>query len=126
LHWSIKIIRAPGGTAAFKPHDVRVREGDLITWLNTTDEPHWPWPTDAAGRLLPSPFHLSDLIAGHEASQVLVAVRRPPQTVVIHYCCKLHPEIRGKISFVDDDEISSDDDDAEDEEMSSAGDDEPY
>ena len=56
--WSIRIIPVaivahPAGPAEFEPQGERSGRpleawvGDTVTWNNTTDAAHWPWPTDA-------------------------------------------------------------------------------
>jgi hypothetical protein len=55
--WSIRIVPVnpshPAGPAEFEPQGespgrpLEAWVGDTVTWNNTTDAAHWPWPTDA-------------------------------------------------------------------------------
>jgi len=58
--WSIKIVSTDAGAAfvpglqGAKPGDpLQAQQDDLVTWNNTTDETHQPWPTDASDNPLP-------------------------------------------------------------------------
>jgi hypothetical protein len=114
--WSIKIVPAETPTtdepAAFVPDLIGARPGtpletqvdDIVTWNNTTDEEHWPWPVDEKGDPLPpdqvSPQfgnYLSNKIPAHMSSRPGYNVMMPASGDIIDYCCKLHPQMRGKI-----------------------------
>jgi hypothetical protein len=112
--WSIKIVPAEKPTkdvpAAFVP-DLRgaqpgtpltAQVDDIITWNNTTNHDHWPWPVDADGNPLPDNQvstakgnYLSDRIRAGMPSSPSFDV--PMQTAPINYCCKLHPKMLGQI-----------------------------
>jgi hypothetical protein len=113
--WSIKIIPNPsaiaGAPAAFvpdvtgaKPGDPLIaQESDIVTWNNTTDQAHWPWPVNFAvpldedpGSLKGTPvvLYMSDRVAGDSSSSPSFV---PPLAGTITYCCRLHPEERGTI-----------------------------
>ncbi len=112
--WSIKIVRASssGGGAAFQPDipgydpgdPLPAQEDDLVSWNNTTDDTHQPWPTDSSynplseAEVLPrgSVNYLSDPIPGGEPSTPAYNVSAPgsaPPTWTVYYYCKLHPTI---------------------------------
>ena len=118
--WSIKIVPASsGGGAAFQPDIQGYNQGDpapaqqddLVTWNNTTDDTHQPWPTDSNynplsdADVLPrgSATYLSDPIPAGKSSRPSYDVAQPdgsPQTWIVYYFCKLHPTIdteRGSI-----------------------------
>jgi len=119
--WSIKIIPASTGNgAAFAP-DIQgygpgdalpAQQDDLVSWNNTTDDTHQPWPTDSSynplseADVLPrgSANYLSDPIPGGQSSRPSYDVALPsgsPQTWTVYYFCKLHPDIeteRGTIA----------------------------
>jgi len=113
--WSIKIVQAGGGTAfvpdlyGAKPGDpLQAQQDDLVTWNNTTDDPHQPWPTDASYQPLPdsevprgSAKYLSDVIPPQGSSRPSYDVAQPdavppsttkPSTWTVYYYCKIHPE----------------------------------
>ena len=89
--------------------------GDLVSWSNATEDVHQPWPTDASFNPLTdaqvgprgSPNYLSDEIDPDHSSRPSWSVTQltfpappPPPPVTgktIFYCCKLHPQERGKI-----------------------------
>jgi hypothetical protein len=109
--WSIKII--PSDTdedAEFVPDlddakqgdPLEAQQDDLVTWNNTTDEDHQPWPTDANYNPLPdsqvkrgTPSYLSDPIPAGGSSRPSYDVAQPadtkPATWTVYYFCKLHP-----------------------------------
>jgi plastocyanin len=121
--WSIKIVPAahptPQAPAAFVPDLIGKKPGDslsaqvddLVTWNNTTNDAHWPWPADHNGNPLPDAQvstangnYLSDRIPAHKSSRPSYDVQLPPSpsaTVppqgTLLYCCKLHPQERGTI-----------------------------
>jgi hypothetical protein len=115
--WSIKIVPAsnpaPGAPAAFEPDvpgagpndPLQALQDDLVTWNNTTNEAHWPWPADANFGPLPdsqvprsSPNYLSDQIPPGKSSRPSYDVVVPQSGNTIHYCCKLHPGEHGTIT----------------------------
>ena len=110
--WSIKIVSAEDGEgAAFVPDlkgaqpgdPLRTMQDDLVTWNNTTDETHQPWPTNSEYLPYPdsqvqrgTPTYLSDPIDGGESSRPSYDVSQPadkPSTWTVYYCCKLHPDV---------------------------------
>jgi hypothetical protein len=113
--WSIKIIPgAPGHPAQFVAdvptipagNPLLVFSGDLVSWNNTTGAVHQPWPTDSNHVVLPAatvgahgdPNYLSDPIPIHQSSTPSWSATPSPVTnKTIFYCCKLHPQERGKI-----------------------------
>lgn len=114
--WSIKIVRSESGKgAAFIPDLIGARSGDpleaqqddLVTWNNTTNKTHQPWPTDSNYNPLPdsqvprgSANYLSDPIPAGESSRPSYDVAQPagtPATWTVYYCCKNHPNERGTI-----------------------------
>jgi hypothetical protein len=110
--WSIKIVQAGSGAAfvpdlyGAKPGDpLQAQQDDLVTWNNTTDDSHQPWPTDANYNPLPdsqvprgSATYLSDVIPPQGSSRPSYDVAQPagtppPSTWTVYYCCKLHPGV---------------------------------
>jgi hypothetical protein len=107
--WSIKIVPNPAATAdapaTFVPDligsgpgtPLQARIDDDVSWNNTTDQAHWPWPTDAVGTLLPvssgDPAYLSDPIPPNTPSDAYSF----PKATTIYYCCKYHHGERGQI-----------------------------
>jgi len=112
--WSIKIVQAGGGAAfvpdlyGAKPGDpLQAQQDDLVTWNNTTDDPHQPWPSDAnynPDKDVPrgSAKYLSDVIPPQGSSRPSYDVAQPPaeppsttapSTWTVYYCCKLHPTV---------------------------------
>ena len=111
--WSIRIVPSNSGTgAAFVPDLQGTNEGDpliaqqddLVSWNNTTDDTHQPWPTDSSynplseSQVLPrgSANYLSDPIPPGESSRPSYDVAQPstsPASWTVYYYCKLHPEI---------------------------------
>jgi hypothetical protein len=114
--WSIKIVQAGSGAAfvpdlyGAKPGDpLQTQQDDLVTWNNTTDDPHQPWPTDANYQPFPdsdvprgSAKYLSDVIPPQGSSRPSYDVAQPspvppsttgPSTWTVFYYCKNHPDI---------------------------------
>jgi hypothetical protein len=113
--WSIKIVQAGGGATFVpdlydaKPGDpLQAQQDDLVTWNNTTNDPHQPWPSDANYNPLPDsqvlprggPNYLSDEIPPQGSSRPSYDVAQPaavppsttgPSTWTVYYCCKIHP-----------------------------------
>jgi hypothetical protein len=119
MDWSIKIVQADGGAAfvpdlqGAKPGDpLQTQQDDLVTWNNTTDDTHQPWPSDAGYNPLPdaqvlprgSASYLSDPIPPQGSSRPSYDVAQPagkPAAWTVYYCCKLHPNVaseRGTIA----------------------------
>ena len=113
--WSIKIVpsRRRGGPAAFVPDLKGAKPGqalvaqvdDLVTWNNTTNDAHWPWPADASYAKLPDDKvsqqagnYLSNQIQPGLSSRPSYDVVMPAAGTTIYYCCKLHPEEHGMIT----------------------------
>src|SRR6266850_1466983 len=95
--WSIKIVPVkgkPGIFATFTPdidgskpgQPLKVVQGDLVSWNNTTTQQHWPVPDD--------PQTYGDFIAGpidpDSSSSAYNIVATAGAT--INYHCRLHPE----------------------------------
>ncbi len=120
---SIKIVRR-NGMVAFEPDGLQpgdpfeVDRGESVTWNNSTNEPHWPWPIDAQGNILSEDealdrkLFLSDEIPPHQVSDPIFDVnpdfspREPtpkvpmPSSVPppkINCVCRLHRQERGCI-----------------------------
>lgn len=123
--WSIKIVPSQSGSgAAFQPDlqgynpgdPLPAQQDDLVSWNNTTDDEHQPWPTDSnynplsEADVLPrgGPNYLSDPIPGGDSSRPAYNVTQPsstpaPDTWIVYYYCKLHPDIeseRGTIAAI--------------------------
>jgi hypothetical protein len=121
---SIKIVDLGGGTAGFKPDipgsqagdPLVVDRGEGVTWNNRTDQPHWPWPIDADGKLLSDVdafarrLYLCDRIPDGLVSAPICNIdpefspQPPPQPAppnvqapAIDYVCRLHRHERGRI-----------------------------
>jgi hypothetical protein len=113
--WSIKIVpcksQIAGVTAEFvgdiagaKPGSFDVQQGDLVSWNNTTGEPHWPVQVVSATAPPPDPPPLGAPVLtsgpippGQSSDWYNVAA---PTGTTIFYCCKLHPAVRGKLVVV--------------------------
>jgi hypothetical protein len=120
--WIVNIENGanPGDPAKFVPQLQRAgadgllaAPGDLVSWSNRTDDVHEPWPTDQNYTPLTdaqvgesgSQNYLSDEINPRRSSRPSWYVRKlkaPPAPTIgdgntIYYCCKLHPQERGKI-----------------------------
>jgi hypothetical protein len=111
--WSIKIVpAATGDGAAFQPdvpgynvgEALPAQQDDLVSWANTTDDTHQPWPTDSnyaplsEAEVLPrgSANYLSDPIPSGESSRPSYDVAQPssqPNSWIVYYFCKLHPTV---------------------------------
>jgi hypothetical protein len=115
--WSIKIVPATpapaGAAAAFVPDLKGAKPGqplvaqvdDLVTWNNTTNDAHWPWPTDQNFTPLPDAQvsiangnYLSNQIPAGGSSRPSYDAVMPKTGSTIFYCCKLHPQERGTIT----------------------------
>jgi hypothetical protein len=113
--WSIKIVGKPGEQAKFVVDSNDVNPGDplvaatddLVSWNNTTDDTHRPWPANSDGTpILPesavprdSTYYLSDLIPPRSSSRPswLVPKNAPDGSTTMRYCCLLHPNEQGQI-----------------------------
>jgi hypothetical protein len=116
--WSIRIVASQSGTSfipdlhgAQAGDPLQASQDDLVTWNNTTNEEHQPWPTDAEYNPYPddqvqrgTASYLSDVIPAGDSSRPSYDVVQPsnpaPSTWTIHYFCKLHPSAlteRGRI-----------------------------
>jgi len=113
--WSIKIVpskrRTAGVTAAFVPdidgakrgQPLKVQQGDLVSWNNTTDKEHWPWPVTSqnAPPVDPPPggnVLTEATIKPNSSSPAYNVVAT--QGTTIFYCCKWHPAERGRMIVV--------------------------
>src|SRR5215469_16643195 len=115
--WSIKIVPAENPTtdlpAAFVPDLSGAQPGtplnaqvdDIVTWNNTTNEDHWPWPVDYNGNPLPDAqvstqfgnFFSEKIAAGMSSRPSYNVPSVPFSGTTINYCCKLHPKVLGQI-----------------------------
>lgn len=125
--WSIKIVAGehPEDPATFEVDRPDVPPGnplvagpnDTVSWNNTTDDTHQPWPAALPqpgqpgvplpdNQVLPrgSQYYLSDPIPQNSASRPTWIVTKttpvpPPagQPLTLYYCCLLHPEEQGEI-----------------------------
>ena len=100
---SIKIIPVNpsnrAGPAQFQPQDGRpgqpqeVWVDSNVTWNNTTDAAHQPWPTDANYKPLDvkrtDPAYMSDEIPARQGSRPTFNVGT--SVTLLHYYCKNHP-----------------------------------
>jgi hypothetical protein len=115
--WSIRIV--PGVHAedlaifAVDRNDVKpgaplvADPNDLVSWNNTTDQTHQPWPANADGTpILPAssvprnaPNYLSDPIPQNSSSRPSWLVPTPAKGAsnTFRYCCLLHPREQGHI-----------------------------
>jgi hypothetical protein len=116
--WSIKIVPdKPGSGAAFVPDLAGAKPGDalkcmaddLVTWNNTTDDEHQPWPADETYTALPpdqvlprgGPNYLSDIIPAGDSSRPSYDVAQPsgnppPSPWTVYYICALHPYVESE------------------------------
>ncbi|HEY2094017.1 MAG TPA: hypothetical protein VGJ81_19250 [Thermoanaerobaculia bacterium] len=119
--WSIKIVpSSTGDGAAFlpdlqgkKPGDpLETLADDLVTWNNTTEDEHQPWPADDTYTALPNdqvlprggPNYLSDIIPAGGSSRPSYDVAQPagpdpdnpPPTWTVYYICALHPYVESE------------------------------
>lgn len=117
--WSIKIVQLDSGETVFVPDlqgaqpgdPLQTWQDDLVSWNNTTNKTHQPWPTDSSYQPLPdsqvlprgSATYMSDEIPPGESSTPSYDVPPPPaanpplETWTIYYCCKKHPTEHGTI-----------------------------
>src|SRR5262245_19446334 len=113
--WSVKIVGEPGKLTTFvvdrndvKPGNPLVAaQNDLVSWNNTTDDTHEPWPANPDGSpILPetavprgSTYYMSDPIPPRSSSRPswLVPQNSPTGGTTMLYCCLLHPKEQGKI-----------------------------
>ena len=115
--WSIRIVPAQNPTtdvpAAFVPDLSGAQPGtpltaqvdDIVTWNNTTNEDHWPWPVDYNGNPLPDAqvstqfgnFFSEKVAAGMSSRPSYNVPSVPFSGTTINYCCKLHPKMLGQI-----------------------------
>jgi len=106
--WSIKIVTNPSGLAdapgRFEPLEATL--DDIVSWRNTTQDKHQPWPTDSNYKPLDvtpdSPQYLSDEILPGDPSDaydLIMPATVDPVTGIgtLYYCCKCHPAERGTI-----------------------------
>jgi plastocyanin len=106
--WSVKIVPAPQPTpaapAAFQPDligsnpgdPLKVQDGDMVTWNNTTNAAHWPWRVSDGSN---SPGQLCDPVPANASSRPSFAVNLP-KGGTISYCCKYHPQEIGSVVVV--------------------------
>jgi hypothetical protein len=116
--WSIKIIAVktpkPDLTAQFlpdlsdagpdNPKPLTVRQGDLVSWNNTTGDEHWPWlvtdqnapPVDPPPQ--PGGYLTTSIVKPHDSSDAYYV--DVPAGTTLYYCCKCHPAERASIVVV--------------------------
>jgi hypothetical protein len=119
--WSIKIVQSSSGDGAeFIPDlngktagdPLECMQDDLVSWNNTTEEEHQPWPSDNAYNALPNdqvlprggPNYLSDIIPAGGSSRPSYDVAQPaavppaaaPTTWTVYYICALHPYVESE------------------------------
>jgi hypothetical protein len=98
--WSIRIEGKP---AVFTPDidgvkpgtPLKVVQGDLVSWNNQTDDPHFPVPDDPNkfGVFMTAPIR-----AGSSSGAYNVVA---PSGTTISYHCSLDADLRGQIVVVD-------------------------
>ena len=96
--WSIKIEDKPAvftpdinGTPSGTP--LKVVQGDLVSWNNTTDEQHWPVPDDPSyGEFITQPIDPDTSSTAYEV------IAKAGTTVSYH--CRLHPKETGQMIVV--------------------------
>jgi hypothetical protein len=118
--WSIKIVPVdstkPAGSAQFVPQNAPVGQpqatwdGDTVSWNNTTDAAHQPWPTDSNYNPQAAKpgdnNYMSDDIPARQSSRPAFAINLPasvPTPYILYYYCKDHPHDpneRGTISII--------------------------
>jgi plastocyanin len=98
--WSIKIEGKPAvftpDIEPFKPgKPLKVVQGDIVSWDNESDDPHFPVPDDPAtfGNFMTSAVTPDDSSDGYNVNAV--------SGTTISYHCSLHPNERGQIVVVD-------------------------
>lgn len=114
--WSIKIVPGSSGEGAEFVPDLKGKSAgdplecmadDLVTWNNTTQDEHQPWPADAAYNALPNdqvlprggPNYLSDIIPAGGSSRPSYDVAQPasaPAQWTVYYICALHPYVESE------------------------------
>jgi len=114
--WSIKIVHGSSGDGAEFIPDLKgakagdpleAMQDDLVTWNNTTEEEHQPWPSDSSYTALPNedvlprggPNYLSDIIPANDSSRPSYNVTQPasaPATWTVYYICALHPYVESE------------------------------
>ena len=103
--WSVKIEDKPGKQpkpAVFTPDidgtptgtPLKVVQGDLVSWNNTTDQAHWPVPDDPVtyGSFMANP------VQPDSASTAYNIIAETGTTISYH--CSLHPGEQAKIVVV--------------------------
>lgn len=113
--WSIKIVPSKseiaGVHAVFVPdidgakpgQPLKVQQGDLVSWNNTTNEDHWPWPVTSQNAPPVDPPPGGNVLT---AASIKPDSSSPAYNIVatqgttIFYCCKWHPAERGQMVVV--------------------------
>jgi plastocyanin len=90
-NWSITIVSgASGGPATFAPNPLLARAGDVVSWNNTTREPHQIWQLDGSGNLVPMPIgasgHWEPIARGEQSPAWTI----PGGAKSFQYGCLLH------------------------------------
>jgi hypothetical protein len=114
--WSIKIVpttsQIAGILAEFVPNvngakpgdSLKVEQGDLISWNDTSNtEAHWPWlcANDTYKVQDPPPggvYLTTDPIQPRHSSPFFNVIQ--PQGTILYYCCRYHPQERGRVVVV--------------------------
>jgi plastocyanin len=98
--WSIKIEGKP---AVFTPDidgvkpgtPLKVVQGDLVSWNNESDQPHFPVPDDTAS----FGVFMTAAITPDNSSGAYNVIAKSGKTISYH--CSLHDNERGEIVVVD-------------------------
>jgi hypothetical protein len=99
--WSIKIVLDDKGKTWFLPdlqggkgEPLNAQQDDLVSWNNTTEDTHQPWPTnDQYNPVDPSTVprgsatYMSDPIPAGDSSRPAYDTS---QLGTIYYCCLIH------------------------------------
>lgn len=96
--WSVKIEGKPGvftpdidGTPPGDP--LKVVQGDLVSWNNTTGDEHWPMPDDPSyGSFMTTP------VMPYTSSTAYNIISQAGTTISYH--CAVHPDEHGQIVVV--------------------------
>ena len=103
--WSIKIQGKPAvftpdidGTPSGQP--LKVVQGDLVSWNNMTNDPHWIVPDDSSlGQFMTKQIDPRSSSPWYNiVSQAQTDPTKPPTTISYH--CKHHSNERGQMVVV--------------------------
>ncbi len=120
--WSVRIVPVdasqPAGPAQFNapgqpPNTPLIaQDGDIVTWNNTTDTEHQPWPTDENYNPLPvkknDVGYMSDPIPARDSSTPAypVTLADPAKAQTFYYYCAKHPQNVSERSAIDASPVS--------------------